>query len=39
MPSVSKEAASEQIAFEGIDIRAENFEGGYPSASRELSAR
>jgi hypothetical protein len=29
MPNVSKETASEQIAFEGIDVRLENFEGGY----------
>ena len=26
MPNVTKETASEQIAFEGIDIRLENFE-------------
>ena len=29
MPHVSKETASEQIALEGIDVRLENFEGGY----------
>lgn len=29
MPNVSKETASEQITFEGIDVRLENFEGGY----------
>ena len=29
MPNVSKETASEQIAFEGIDVRLENLEGGY----------
>jgi hypothetical protein len=29
MPSTSKETASEQVAFEGIDIRLENLEGGY----------
>lgn len=29
MPRVSKETASEQITFEGIDVRLENFEGGY----------
>jgi hypothetical protein len=29
MPHVSKETASEQITFEGIDVRLENFEGGY----------
>ena len=29
MPNVSKVTASEQIAFEGIDVRLENFEGGY----------
>ena len=29
MPNVSRETASEQIAFEGIDVRLENFEGGY----------
>jgi hypothetical protein len=29
MPKVSKQSASEQIAFEGIDVRLENLEGGY----------
>ena len=29
MPNVSKETASERITFEGIDVRLENFEGGY----------
>ncbi|HET6683876.1 MAG TPA: hypothetical protein VFG75_09280 [Gaiella sp.] len=29
MPHVSKETTSEQFAFEGVDIRLENFEGGY----------
>ena len=29
MPHVSKETASEHIAFEGIDVRLESFEGGY----------
>jgi hypothetical protein len=29
MPNVSKETASEQFASEGVDIRHENFEGGY----------
>jgi hypothetical protein len=29
MASVSRETASEQIAFEGIDVRLENFEDGY----------
>ena len=29
MPHASKETASEQITFEGIDVRLENFEGGY----------
>lgn len=29
MPSVSRETASEQIAFEGMEVRLENFEGGY----------
>jgi hypothetical protein len=29
MPHVSKETASEQITFEGIDVRLENFGGGY----------
>ncbi len=29
MPHVSKETASQQITFEGIDVRLENFEGGY----------
>ena len=29
MPNVSRDTASEQIAFEGIDVRLENFEGGY----------
>jgi hypothetical protein len=27
MPNVSKETASEQIAFEEIDVQLENFEG------------
>jgi hypothetical protein len=29
MPSVTRETASEQIAFEGIEVRLENLEGGY----------
>ena len=29
MPNVSRETASEQIAFEGIEVRLENLEGGY----------
>jgi hypothetical protein len=29
MPNVSKVTASERIAVEGIDVRLENFEGGY----------
>ena len=29
MPNVSKETASQRITFEGIDVRLENFEGGY----------
>jgi hypothetical protein len=29
MPHVCKETASEQITLEGIDVRLENFEGGY----------
>jgi hypothetical protein len=29
MPNVSKEIASEKIAFEGLDVRLENLEGGY----------
>ena len=29
MPSTSKSSASEQIAFEGIDVQLENLEGGY----------
>lgn len=29
MPNISKETASEQIAFEGIDVRLEHFDGGY----------
>jgi hypothetical protein len=29
MPNVSKETASEHIAFEGIDVKLENLEGGY----------
>jgi hypothetical protein len=29
MPNVSKETASEKIAFEGLDIRLEHLEGGY----------
>ena len=29
MPNVSKETASEHIAFEGIDVPLENLEGGY----------
>ena len=29
MPSVSRRTASEQIAFEGIEVRLEHLEGGY----------
>jgi hypothetical protein len=29
MPNVSKETASEQIAFEGLDVRLEHLDGGY----------
>jgi hypothetical protein len=29
MPNVSRETASEHIAFEEIDVRLENLEGGY----------
>ena len=29
MPSVSRETASEQIAFEGIEVRLEHLAGGY----------
>jgi hypothetical protein len=29
MPHASHESASEKFAFEGVDIRIENFEGGY----------
>jgi hypothetical protein len=29
MPNVSRESASEKIAFEGLDVRLENLEGGY----------
>ena len=29
MPHVSRETAAEQFAFEGIDVRLENLEGGY----------
>ena len=29
MPNVSRETASEQIAFEGIEVRLESLEGGY----------
>ena len=29
MPNASKETASEHIALAGIDVRLENFEGGY----------
>lgn len=29
MPNVSKETASEQVAFPGIEIRLANLEGGY----------
>ena len=29
MPSTSKETASEQFSFEGMDIRLEHFAGGY----------
>src|ERR1044072_4247138 len=29
MPNVSRETASEQIAFEGIEVRLEHLEGGY----------
>jgi len=29
MPHVSKETTSEQFAFEGMDVRLENLEGGY----------
>ncbi len=29
MPSVSRQTASEQITFDGNDVRVENLEGGY----------
>ena len=29
MPSVSRETASEHVAFEGVDVRLEHLEGGY----------
>lgn len=29
MPSASKDTASEKIAFEGLDVRLESFDGGY----------
>jgi hypothetical protein len=29
MPNVSKETASEKIAFEGLEVRLENLDGGY----------
>jgi hypothetical protein len=29
VPNVSKETASEQVAFPGVEIRLENLEGGY----------
>jgi hypothetical protein len=29
MPKVSRETASETIAMEGLDVRLENFDGGY----------
>ena len=29
MPNATKETASERIAIEGIDVRLENFAGGY----------
>ena len=29
MPNVSRETASEQVAFEGIDVRLEHLDGGY----------
>ena len=32
MPSGSRESASERFTFEGIDVRLENFEGGYTVA-------
>ena len=29
MPKVSRETASEEIAFEGLEVRLENLDGGY----------
>jgi hypothetical protein len=29
MPNVSRESASEKIAFEGLEVRLENLDGGY----------
>ncbi len=29
MPNVSRETASEKVAFEGLDVRLEHLEGGY----------
>jgi hypothetical protein len=29
MPNVSRETASERVAFEGLDVRLEHLEGGY----------
>ena len=29
MPNVSRETASEQVAFEGLNVRLEHLEGGY----------
>jgi hypothetical protein len=29
MPNVSRETASEEIAFEGLEVRLENLDGGY----------
>ena len=29
MPSVSRETASEHVAFEGVEVRLEHLEGGY----------
>jgi hypothetical protein len=39
MPNVSRETASEKIAFEGLDVRFEQLDGGYSVCIVEFSPR
>jgi hypothetical protein len=38
MPKVSRETASEQVEFEGLDVRLEHLEGGYSVCFESHSA-